>query len=84
MHMLGVKTENRIKEMAVFWVTGPIKYASLEYGLYKSWNVKVDDEIKVLDEIINFFKTKCIFGKDWVRNNDVCISMLSTKDHVRD
>lgn len=27
MHMLGLKTENGTKEMAVFWVTGPITQA---------------------------------------------------------
>lgn len=50
--------------MTVFWVTEAVKYASLKYGLYKNWNIKVDCEINVLDKIMNFLKTKNIFGKN--------------------
>lgn len=39
--------------------------------------------MNILDEIINFLKTKGIFGKDWVRDNDVWISILSVKDHIK-
>ncbi len=84
MHTLGLKTEGGGKEMAVFWVIGPIKYASLEYGSFNTWNVKVDCEMSVLDGIRNFLKTQGILGDEWVKNEDPWISMSSTKNHVRD
>lgn len=33
---------------------------------------------------MNFLKTKGILGKDWVRDDDTCISMSSTKNYIRD
>lgn len=38
----------------------------------------------VLDEIMNFFRTKSILGKNKVRDNNTCISISSTKNHIRD
>lgn len=38
----------------------------------------------VLDMIINFLKTKSIFGKDLVRGNNACIKILSIKDYIKD
>lgn len=32
----------------------------------------------------NFFKTRGILGKDWVRSNNTWISMFSIKNYVRD
>lgn len=64
MHTFGVKIENKTKEMAIFWVIKSSKYTSLKYGLCESWNIKVDYKMDVLDKIMNFFKTKNIFGKD--------------------
>lgn len=84
MHMLGVKIKNKTKEIAIFWVIRSIKYTSLKYGLCKSQNIKVDYKMDVLNKIMNFFKTKNILGKDQVRENNVCISMLSIKNYVRD
>lgn len=84
MQILRVKTKNKNKEIAIFWVIGPIKYAKLEYELYKNWNIKVNYKIDVLDKIINFLKIKSIFSKDWVRDNDICLSLLLIKDYVRD
>lgn len=60
MHMLEVKTENKTKIIAVFWVTGLIRYASLEYKLYKSWNIKIDYKMDIVNKIIIFLKTKDI------------------------
>lgn len=56
----------------------------MEYKLYKSWNVQVNCKIKVLNKIINFFKTKNIFHKDWVKSEDDDINILSTKDQIKD
>lgn len=84
MHMLRLKIENKTKEMAVFWVIRPIKYASLEYELYKNQNIKVDYKINILDKIMNFLKTKNILSKYWVRNINAKISILLTKNHIRD
>lgn len=84
MHILRVKTESKIKKIVVFWVTRSIKYTSLEYGLYKSWNIKVNCKMDVLDKIINFFKAKGILSKDWVTDNNACISMSLIKNHVKD
>lgn len=64
MYILKIKTENRTKKIILFWVFRLIKYVSLEYRLYKSWNIKVNCEIDVLNKIINFFKIKSIFSKD--------------------
>lgn len=44
----------------------------------------MDYKIDVLDEIMNFFKTKYILSKDWIRDNYTCISILSIKNQVRD
>lgn len=84
MDTFRLKTENKIKKIAVFQIIRLIKYASLEDGLYKSQNIKIDYKINVLDEIMNFFKIKAIFNKNWVRNNDTLINILSTTDYVRD
>ena len=62
MHILGVKKEDSTKKIAIFWVTGPIRFAVLEYGTYKSWNIKVDYKIDVVDKLRNYLKTKGIFG----------------------
>lgn len=77
--MFGVKTKNKTKEIAVFQVTRLIKYTSLKYRLYKSQNVKVDYKINIIDEIMTLFKTKPIFNKNWIRENNVCINMLLIK-----
>lgn len=82
MHILGVKTKIETQEIIIFQITKPIKYASLEYRLYKSWNIKVDYKIDILNKIINFLKTKNIFDKNWIRDNNVCMSILSMKNHV--
>ena len=50
--------------MAIFWVIGPIKFAVLEYEIYKSWNIKVDYKIEVLDKFKNYLKTKGILGQN--------------------
>lgn len=33
---------------------------------------------------MNFLKIKSIFSKDWVRDNDICLSILLIKNYVRD
>lgn len=40
--------------------------------------------MNVFDEIIKFFKTKNIFCKNKMRDNDACISILSIKNYIRD
>lgn len=40
--------------------------------------------MNVFDEIINFFKTKNIFCKNKMRDNNACISILSIKNYIRD
>lgn len=62
MQTFGIKKKDGTKQMAIFWVTRPIKFAALEYSTYKSWNVNVDCEMNVLDEPRNYLKTKGIFG----------------------
>lgn len=81
--MFGVKTKNKTKEIAVFQVTRLIKYTSLKYRLYKSQNVKMDYKINIVDEIMTLFKTKPIFNKNWIRENNVCINMLLIKNYIR-
>lgn len=66
----------------MFWVTGLIQYTSLKYGIYKSWNIKVDCDVNVVTEIQDFFQPSGILGKDWTKANDNTISMLSKKNHV--
>lgn len=83
-YIFKVKIENRSKEMAVFLITRLIKYANLEYGLYKSWNIKLDCKTNVFNKIINFFKTKGILSKDQIRDNNVCISISSIKNYIKD
>lgn len=83
MHTLGVKKEDDIKKLAIFWVTGPIKFTVLEYNTYKSWNVKVDCEIDVLDELKNYLKTKGILGQDWKKVDDPWRSISLIKSHVK-
>lgn len=60
--MFGIKKEDGTKKMAMIWVTGPIKFAALEYGTYKSRNIKVDCEMDVLDKLRNYLKSKAILG----------------------
>ena len=84
MHTLGVKTEDGGQEMAVFWVIGSIRYASLEYGKFDTWNVKVDCEPGILDGLRGFQKTKGPLGEEWVEVMDPWISISSTEVHVRD
>lgn len=55
----------------------------MKYGLNKSWNVKVNCEIDILDKRINFLKAKDILAKDWERNNDAYISMLLMKKYIK-
>lgn len=50
--------------MAVFWVIESIRYASLEYGKFDTWNVKVDCKLSILDGMRNFEKTKSPLGKE--------------------
>lgn len=49
--------------MAVFWIIRSIKYASLKYGLYKGWNIKVNCKINILNKIIKFLKLKIFWAK---------------------
>lgn len=65
MPMLCIKKKDDIKEIAIFWVTRPIKFAALEYGIYKFWNIKIDCEIDILAELKNYLKTKSILSQDW-------------------
>lgn len=55
--MLRLKTEDGSREMAVFWIIGLIKYISLKYEKFNTWNVKVDCKLSILDRIRNFLKT---------------------------
>lgn len=64
MHMLGVKKEDGLKEIVMFWVTRPIKFAALEYSIYKSENMKIDCKMNILNEVRNYLKTKGILGQD--------------------
>lgn len=64
MYTLGINKKDGIKEIAIFWVTGLMKFVALEYSTYKSWNVKVDCEMAVLDELKNYLRTKDIFSQD--------------------
>ena len=40
--------------------------------------------MNILDGIINFFKIKNILGKNWIKNDNVWISILTIKDHISD
>ncbi len=79
MHTLGLRREDGAQEIAVFWVTGLIQYASLKYGTYESWNIKVDCDANVMTEIQGFLETSGILGKDWKKGGDNTISMSSKK-----
>lgn len=69
--MFDVKKKDGTKEMAIFQVIRLIKFAALEYGIYKSRNIKVDCEIDVLDELKNYLKTKGILSQDWEKVNNL-------------
>ena len=49
MYTFGIKKEDSTKEMAIFCVTGPMKFTALKYSIYKFWNIKVNCEIDILD-----------------------------------
>ncbi len=51
----------------MFWVTGLIQYASLKYGIYESWNIKVDYDASIMSEIQDFLQTSRSLGKDWIK-----------------
>ncbi len=84
MHTLGIRREDRAQEIAVFWVTGLNQYASLKYGTYGSWNIKVDCDANVMTEIQGFLQTSGILGKNWKKGGDNTLSMLSKKNHIND
>lgn len=50
--------------MVTFWITNVIHFAPLKYKKYKSFNIKIDCEEYVLEELKNYLKTKDIFGQD--------------------
>lgn len=56
----------------------------MKYRLYKSLNIKIDYKIDIINKIMSFLKTKNIFGKDKIRDNNACISILWMEDHIRD
>lgn len=62
--MVGVKKENNTKNIAIFWVTGLIGFVALEYGIYKSENIKMDCEIDILDKLKNYLKINSILNQD--------------------
>lgn len=61
-----------------------IKYASLKLANYTSWNMKVNCKEDALARLREFLHSQGIFGKDWVKNTDTYISILSKQNHVRD
>lgn len=84
MDTLGIKKEDNTKKMANFQVTGPIKFVALKYSIYRSWNVKVDCKINVLDKLGNYLKSKNILGQNQEKINDLWITMLLTKSYIKD
>lgn len=65
MYTFELKIDNSEKELIALWVIRPIKYASLEYRKFKTWNVKVDCKPNILDEMRNFLKTQSILDNKW-------------------
>lgn len=64
MHMLSLKKDDSTKEMAVFWITGLIKFAILKYEDIKKWTIKVDCESRIFDGLRNYLKTVGVLGRD--------------------
>ena len=71
MYTLGIKMEDSRLEMVVFWGIGSIKYASLEYKKFDTWNIKMDCKPGILDKLRNFQKTKGFLDKKWIEVIDL-------------
>lgn len=55
MHTLGLRRKDSAQEIAVLWITGLIKYTSLKYETYESWNIKVNCDANIMIKISGFF-----------------------------
>lgn len=83
MYTFSIKKKDGIKKIAIFWITRPIKFAVLEYSIYKFQNMKINYEIDILNKLKNYFKTKSIFDQDWKKIDDFWIKKFLTKNYIK-